>query len=387
VTTKPKVLIVIATDAIGGPGKGVFQFLQYASREAFDYLLCNFELKNRPMGEFVREARASRLNLTLLKQRATIDPGLILRARRLVVENGINTVQTHGYKANALGFFLWLLFGVPWIAFAHGYTDDNWKMRVYNRFDRWVLRHAVRIVCVSDSVRDSLIRRGIDRKKMRLVYNAIELPAAKALEGGAKLKTTHGIAADRVVIGVVGRLNPEKGQMMFLRAMREVAVVCPEAMALIVGDGQDRELLERYSREHELEDRVIFTGYRHNVADYYRILDLLVLPSLSEGLPNTVLEAMACGVPVLATRVGGVPEIIDESNGVTVAPNDPTALAEQMVELLRDDARRRTIGVNGRNSLYPRFAPDRRAREILDLYHEVLDTTRRKARTESAWLT
>lgn len=371
-TTKPRVLILIATDAIGGPGKGLFQFLAHAPLDAFDYVLCNFSLKGRPMGQFVQEARRRGLHLRLLRQRATIDPGMIVEAARIVREHGINLVQTHGYKSNLLGLCLRLLTRTPWIGFAHGYTDDNRKMRLYNRIDRAVLRGADRVVAVSDSMRRTLIGHGVAKDQIRLIYNAVDRPERIGASAGDALKRAHSIGTGRKVIGVIGRLNPEKGQRVFLEAMREVTAKCPDAIALIVGDGQERHALERYSREHGLADVVVFTGYRENMSDYYGVLDLLVVPSLSEGLPNAVLEAMSFGIPVVATRVGGVPEIINGHNGVLVAPGDPQSLAARIVELLSDEPLRASVAAAGRDSLYPRFDPCHRAGRIVDLYKELL---------------
>jgi glycosyltransferase involved in cell wall biosynthesis len=375
VKIKPRVLILIATDPIGGPGKGLFQFLKYAPREAFDYTLCNFNVKNRPDGQFIQEARRKNMNLVLLDQRAMIDPRLIIEARRIIFERGINLVQTHGYKSNVIGFFLQTLCRRPWIAFAHGYTDDNWKVRLYNWIDRAVLRYADRIVTVSDSMRALLIRSGVREDKIRLIYNAIESTDARPTTEASEMKKRHGIAAEQKVVGVIGRLSPEKGQLIFLKAMEKVVRSCPNLIALIVGEGQDQAMLQDYCRENRLSDCVVFAGYQKNIGDYYQILDLLVLPSLSEGLPNTVLEAMAFGIPVLATSVGGVPEVIEkEENGILVPPNDPQALADRMIELLRDDILRREIGSKGKSSLHPRFAPDHRVRQIIDLYHNLLSS-------------
>lgn len=363
---------MIATDPIGGPGKGLFQFLKHAPRETFDYILCNFDVKNRLVGEFITEARRKKLNLTLLRQRATIDPGLIFQARRVVLEHDINLIQTHGYKSNVIGFFLHSLCRRPWIGFAHGYTDDNMKVRLYNRIERSVLRHADRIVTVSDSMRALLTKHGVAAEKIRVIHNAIDTNEAVPVASRAEIKQRHGLSSKQKIIGVIGRLNPEKGQMIFLRAMEKTVRSCPDVKSLVIGDGQDRPMLERFCRENGLTDHVVFLGYQDKIADYYQILDLLVLPSLSEGLPNTVLEAMTFGIPVLATSVGGVPEIIENGNGVLVPPNDPEALAERMIELLKDDSLRGAIGLKGKNSLYPRFAPDHRVRQIIGLYNELL---------------
>jgi glycosyltransferase involved in cell wall biosynthesis len=372
-TIKPRVLIIIGTDPIGGPGKGLFQFLKHASPQTFDYTLCNFNVRNRPQGEFIQEARRNNLNLVLLEQRAKIDPRMIFQARRIVLEHGINIVQTHGYKAHVVGFFLRLFCRRPWICFSHGYIYSNLKMRLYNWIDRSVLlRCADRVVTVSGSMRAMLIRNGVREEKIRLIYNAIDPTEAEPTTAASEVKRRHGIAADQKVIGVIGRLNPEKGQWLFLRAMEKTIRSCPDVKALLIGDGQDQAMLERYCRENGLGDHVVFLGYQENIADYYQVLDLLVLPSLSEGLPNAVLEAMSFGIPVLATSVGGVPEIIQNGNGMMVPPNDPEVLSERMVELLKNDSLRRAIGLKGKSSLYPRFAPDHRARQILKLYDELL---------------
>lgn len=372
INTQPKVLIMIATDAIGGPGKGLFQFLKHASPKAFDYVLCNFSIKGRPAGQFVEEALRRNLNLTLLDQRAMIDPFLIFQARKIVLQQGIDLIQTHGYKSHLIGFFLRLLCRRPWLAFAHGYTYGNWKMRLYNRMDLWLLRYADRVVAVSDATRRLLKQNRVPAERIALIYNAIDpadaVPAAEA----AEVKKRHGLAPDRKAIGVIGRFNPEKGQGIFLKAMRKVVQDCPDVKALLIGDGPDQAELERYCRENGLRDWVVFTGYRENIADYYRILDLLVLPSFTEGLPNTVLEAMSFGIPVLATSVGGVPEIIEKDNGVLVPPDDPEALAERMIELLQNESLRKAIGAKGRSALYPRFAPDHRVEKIVGLYHALL---------------
>lgn len=372
VQMKPKVLISIATDPIGGPGKGLFQFLKCAPREVFDYTLCNFKLMNRPTGQFIQEARRNGLNLVLLNQRVMIDPSLIMQARRIVLEQGINLIQTHGYKSNVMGFFLRSMCRQPWIAFAHGYTDDNRKVRLYNRIDRAVLRRADQIVTVSDSLRLSLIGSGIREDKIRVIYNAIELTDVKPTTEATEVKKRHGISADQRVVGVVGRLGPEKGQLVFLKAMKKAVRGCPKLIALIIGEGQDQEMLKDYCRENRLTEHVIFSGYQENIDDYYQIIDVLVVPSLSEGLPNTVLEAMSFGIPVLATSVGGIPEVIGDENGVLVRPNDSEALSDAMIELFQDDTRRINIGSKGKSSLHPRFEAEHRAQQIIGLYHDLL---------------
>ena len=383
---KPKVLIMIATDQISGPAKGVLQFLENAPAGAFDYVLCGFEVTNRPVGQFVQEARRRNLNLRVLKQRFPFDPDLILQARHLIRENGINIVQTHGYKSNTIGHFLRTSGRLPWIGFAHGYIDDNWKNRFYNRIDRLALRRADRIVAVSKAMKELLVGHGIAGKAIRVVHNAVDPREAEPDTPASTIRQRYGLTSEQKVIGVVGRLSPEKGQLIFLKAMEETVRKFPRVKALIIGDGQDRAMLEGFCREKGLSDHVVFLGHQERIANYYQVLDLFVLPSLSEGSPNAVLEAMSFAIPVLATAVGGVPEIIQEGNGAMVPSNDSGMLAKKMIELLADDALRSAIGLKGKSSLFAGFTAAGRVKQIVDLYEELLsDQSRTQSTYSSAW--
>lgn len=368
----PRVLIIIATDPIGGPGKGLLQFLKYAPREEFQHILCNFRFKKRPLGEFCQEAMRNGVNLKLLDQRAVIDPSLVFQVLKLMKENGINILQTHGYKGNVIGYLVSRLHAVPWVAFAHGYTSDNAKIRLYNRLDRMVLRKADRVVVVSNALKSLLEDSNVPGDKISVIHNAIDENGFSPEATPEQIRERHNLKKYQKIIGVVGRLNPEKGQMVFLRGFKEVARAFPETRALIIGDGQEMEILKEYCKQHQLDGNVVFTGYQSDISGYYRVLDLLVLPSLSEGLPNAVLEAMSFGIAVIGTSVGGVPEVIDGKNGILVPANDHKALAEKMIELLAFEEKRKNIGIKGRESLYPAFAPSIRARRIMGLYTELL---------------
>lgn len=368
----PRVLIIIATDPIGGPGKGLLQFLKYASRDEFQYILCNFRFKKRPLGEFCQEAMRNGINLKLLNQCAVIDPTLVFQVSKIIRENKINILQTHGYKGNIIGYLVSRLHHVPWVAFAHGYTSDNTKIRLYNRLDKMVLRKADRVVVVSSALKAFLEDSRVPGDKISVIHNAIDENGFSHDATPDQIKERHNLQKHQKIIGVVGRLNPEKGQMIFLRGFQEVVRAFPETRALIIGDGQDMDVLKEYCKQHQLERNVIFTGYQSDISGYYRVLDLLVLPSLSEGLPNAILEAMSFSIPVIGTSVGGVPEVINGKNGILVPANDHKALAEKMIELLAFEEKRKNLGIRGRESLFPAFAPSIRASRILGLYTELL---------------
>ncbi len=368
-----KILIIIATGVLGGPGKGLFQFFKCADDNRFEYLLCNFYLKRRPKGEFMIQAENTGLNIKLLHQHWIIDPSLIWQARRMVKENNISIIQTHGYKANVLGYFLKKLCKKPWIGFAHGYTDENLKVRIYNKLDRFVLRYPDVVVTVSNSIKKLLIDSGVPENKMEIIYNAIDKDEQRTDLSSDEVRAKYGIKQGERVIGVVGRLSPEKGQGIFLHAFKKIVEINPFVKAIIIGDGQEKDRLIQFCSNNGLKEKVIFTGHQKNIADFYQIMDVLTLPSYSEGLPNVVLEAMTLKIPIIATSVGGVPEVIaDGRNGVLVKPGDPELLSQAIIGLLLNTNKRDALAENGFSSLYPKFSPSLRAQKIMNLYREML---------------
>jgi glycosyltransferase involved in cell wall biosynthesis len=370
---KPKVLIIIATSIVGGPGKGLFQFFKYAPKEEFDYLLCNFSVKGRNGGDFEQEAKRQNLNLYLLKQNHFYDPGLISQTKRLIKEQGFNIIQTHGHKADFIARFVRKTIQIPWLCFVHGWTDEDLKIRIYNMVDRWAIKGSDRIVAVSEAMKDKLVRIGIPGQKITVIYNSIEDNGFYKEPPDPNLRKKFASNDETLLVGVIGRLSKEKGQKIFLEAWERVCKQVPNTKALLIGDGPDREMLKKIPVQQGLENKVIFLGHQLNPHPFYRILDLVVMPSLSEGLPNVPLEALAHKKAIIVTSVGGTPEIIEDGrNGVLVNPGDPESLSLAIITLLMNSEKRNSMAAHGLDSLYPKFSPENRARQILSLYQEIL---------------
>jgi glycosyltransferase involved in cell wall biosynthesis len=370
---KPKVLIIIATSIVGGPGKGLFQFLRFAPAEQFDYLLCNFSVKGMDGGDFGQEAKRQNLNLYLLKQNHFYDHGLISQTKRLIKEQGFNIIQTHGHKANFIARFLKKTIQIPWLCFVHGWTDEDLKIRIYNMVDRWAIKGSDRIVAVSEAMKDKLVRIGIPGQKITVIYNSIEDNGFYKEPPDPNLRKKFASNDETLLVGVIGRLSREKGQRIFLEAWAKVCKLIPNTIVLFIGDGPDREILEKICVAKGIQDKVVFLGHQINPHPFYRILDLVVMPSLSEGLPNVPLEALAHNKPIIATSVGGTPEIIEDGrNGFLVKPGDHKAILNAITSILINHEKRATIAENSLSSLYPKFSPQNRASQILSLYQEIL---------------
>jgi len=372
-TKKPKVLIIIATSIVGGPGKGLFQFFDFAPGEQFDYLICNFSVKGGEGGDFEREAKKRNLKFYLLKQNHYYDPTLISQTKELVKRHNFNIIQTHGHKANFIARFLKNSIQIPWLCFVHGWTDEDLKIRLYNRIDRWAIKGAHRVVAVSEDMKAKLVKIGIPEQKLTVIHNAIEDNGFYRDSPDPDLRKQFAADSDTLLVGVIGRLSREKGQRVFLEAWERVCKQVSKAKAILIGDGADRKILEGICIQKGLQDKVIFVGHQVNPHPFYRILDLVVMPSLSEGLPNVPLEALAHKKPIVATSVGGTPEIIEDGkNGILVKPGDPNNLSKAILALLGSSEKRNLMGANGLSSFYPKFSPENRALKILSVYRELL---------------
>lgn len=367
---RPRVLIAIATDAIGGPGKGLLQFLRCGGADRCEPLMTSFWMGPPGRWPFGDAVHRTKVPFAVLTQRWTLDPLLIPQALRIVREHRIQILQSHGYKGHLLCLALRLCTGLPWIAFVHGWTEENRKIALYTKLEKTIVRFADRVVAVSDSIVRRLNADWIGREKIVIIHNAVD-PEEHGGDGG-DIRREWGVGSDPLV-GVVGRLSPEKGQLYFVEALALLMERFPRLKGMLVGDGQDREQLERRVRELGLGERVLFAGHQERMAPFYRAFDLVVLPSLSEGMPNAALEAMLFARPVVATRVGGIPEVVvDGVTGTLVPERSPEALAGAVATLLGEPSRRERYGAAGRERVMAEFSPRSRVDRIVTLYEELL---------------
>ncbi len=393
---RPRVCMLLATDRLGGPGKGLVQFLRHGGLAGCSPVVVAYEAGEPGETEFTRAVRDTGADLRILRQRGAFDVSLIPQALRVVRDEGCEVLQSHGYKSHAVCACLHAMTGLPWVAFVHGWTAENVRVRAYRVLEQALLPLATRVVAVSDALGRSVWPAA--RRRMVVIPNAID--PAEALRDGdvpatglyaspdaspdanhdtgsdagkGDLRAAFGIAADALVAGVVGRLSPEKGHIHFLRALARARQTEPRLVGLLAGDGPGADMLRREADMLGLAHAVTFAGHVSRVARVYRALDVAVLPSLSEGMPNAALEAMLHGLPVVASHVGGVPEVVrDGETGLLVPPGDETQLAAALVALCADVERRKALGARGRERVLGHFAPHQRAERILGLYHELL---------------
>jgi len=370
-----RVLALIAANEVTGPLRGLFQLIEHAKDVQF--VLGMFLLKgHQPMGA-VAEAVRRGLHVELLTQTRRYDPGLLIRTAKIIRTYRLAVIQSHGYKSAVVAWICGRLYGIPWVAFSHGYTSENRRISLYNRLDAWVLRHADAVVAMSRAMGNQLTVGGVPLNRVHVIHNAID-PAEYSVSGdGSSWRRRWGISPDAVVLGVIGRLSPEKGQQIFLEAFQGVVAQDPNRRAVLVGEGPEKERLIQLVRHLGLANHVLFTGHDSHIEELYPALDLVVIPSLSEGLPNVLLESLLYGKPVVATEVGGIPEVLKPAgSGWLVPPSDVKALENAMVDALQDAGRRTSSGSAGFDYVRRHCSPQRRADSVSWLYRHILELDR-----------
>ncbi|HVP36425.1 MAG TPA: glycosyltransferase family 4 protein [Terriglobales bacterium] len=368
-----KVIILIATYRIGGPGKEILDICEVAPEFGFDPILVGFTVGREKNTPFLDEANRRKIKTFSIRHYFRYDPSPIIQFHSLLKRSQIDIIQTHGHKANFIAFALRDFVNRPWIAFVHGWTDEDWKIRVYNRLDKYLLRFADRLIAVSKDMASKLQTLGIPHEKVVTIYNAVFEKGISSGDPNLDIRREFKITQGDKLIGVIGRLSPEKGQIYFLKSFSEVTKTFPRVTALIVGEGPDEKKLKDFCALKQLDHKVIFTGYQKDIASIYKSLDLVVLPSLSEGMPNVALESMLLGKPVIGTNAGGTPEVIaDEMTGLLVPPEDPPSLARAMLELLNDEKKMKIFSEKGRDWVLENFSLEKRAKRLVELYRKLL---------------
>lgn len=321
--------------------------------------------------EFIQSVRAAGVPIDVIPERRRFDLGVVAALKSIIERRQPDIVITQSIKSHFLMWRSRLWKKIPWVAYHHGYTTTDSKMRLYNRFDRWSLPKADLVMTVCEAFAKELVSiNKLSREKILVQHNPIR-PEPKADPANVKeLRARLGIADHERVILSVGRLSKEKAHADLILAFQQLCGTNADYKLVIVGDGPERANLE--AAASPLEKRLVFTGQINDVQPFYAMADVFVLPSHSEGSPNVLLEAMAAEVPVVATAVGGVPQIVEDGESALLVPaQDPSALAEAIQRLIigRELAGRLTR--NASTVVANNHAPEQYARSLIEIYYEV----------------
>ena len=356
-----KILHVDPETGFGGGERQVAGLVRHLARRGHDNVLLA-----APAGALAARVPAADARLRPLVIRNDVDVLAALRLRRQIRVEHPDIVHFHTSRAHAMS---------PWIGRTRAIVTRrmDYRLRPGRRVDLLYNRSVAAVVAISNDVRQKLLAAGVRPERVRVIRSAVEPPAGlPGAAGRAAARARHGIASDEMAIGVVAALERRKAHDVLLHALAATLSKLPPLRVLFCGDGAERAALGRLTRELGLESRVRFLGELAQVADVLAAIDLFVLPSRHEGLGVAVLEAMAVGLPVVASAVGGLPEVVDDGKtGLLVPPDDPRALGAAIAELAGDVERARRMGVAGRARVLAEFSMERMADAYEALYTEL----------------
>lgn len=269
----------------------------------------------------------------------------------IVSENGIELLLLHGHKARTVGWYAGKKMRIPLIGVSRGWTTENWKMKIYNRLDKWIHKRLDHIVCVSLGQADKVLKSGVPKDRVSVIHNSIRTERFSGTPDTAFRKNLENMFREppRFILGNAGRLSPEKGFDVLIEALSLLVKRDLSVGLVIFGEGFLLDSLRKRAENLGVSDSVVFAGFTDELDRFMPNFDVFVQSSHTEGLPNVLLEAMAGRTAVVATEVGGTAEVVEDGKtGLLVPPADPGAIADSVQKILADPQRRTLMEKFGR---------------------------------------
>ncbi|MDA8324668.1 MAG: glycosyltransferase [Nitrospiraceae bacterium] len=371
---KLKVLHIRASNFNGGPEKQILEHLSCLDNSRFTSVLCSYA-RGGKQNELLDRARALGIKTCAVREKGPFDISALSNIVRVIHKEGIDLICTHGYKPYIQGWIASRITGVPIIAVSRGCTSENLKVRIYEFMEDVFLRFSDRVVAVSHGQKGKIEKAGVPAKKISVIHNGIRLNGKPDLPTDL-IRREFAIGRDAAVIVSAGRLSPEKNFGLLIDAAGMITDEKIEAGFVIFGEGPLRGPLEAKIKEKGLQNNFFLPGFKKNLAEYVSGADIFVLPSFKEGLPNVVLEAFALRKPVVATRVGGIPEIVmDGISGFLVSPSSCGQLSECIIRLIRNPEMATEFGEAGYKHVRAHFDIGQQTRVYEELYMRLAGRT------------
>jgi glycosyltransferase involved in cell wall biosynthesis len=374
---------IITRLCTGGAQENTFHTVRLANRDRFEsHLISGPTLGAEGSIEAAVEAAGVEIlrEPNLVREPNALRDGRALRSlTRRLREGRYDIVHTHTSKAGMIGRIAARRAGVPIVVHTpHGNIFDGyfspWKTRLFIALERFAARRTDCIIELTKGGIEEHLAVGIGRRaQYDVIFSGIDLsPYEAAITTRDSTRAALGIPPGGLLVGGVGRLEPVKGFTYFVEAAARIAETVPEAHFVIAGSGALENALR--AQAAPLGDRMHFLGLRHDVPALMAAFDVLVVPSRNEGMGRVILEAGAAGVPVVAARVGGIPDLVDEGmTGRLVPKEDPEALAGAVIALLRNAEERRAMGANARAKVVPAYSLENMVAAIEQRYEELLN--------------
>lgn len=320
--------------------------------------------------ELVSAAKELGYEVVQFPIKGAFDMTALAAVKKYVVDNHIDIVHSHGYREDL--YALKSKSVAKLVATNHLWKRTDWKLSLYAKLDAFLLRFFRHIIAVSKPVKLDMLSEGLKEQKISIVQNGIDTQRYAQSHDCAAIKGELGIAADNTVMATLSSLTGEKAINIAISAFADVKKESKKLTLLIIGDGPELENLKQQAAASHCADNIIFAGRRSDIARLLSCVDLFLLPSLAEGLPMALLEAMASSCAVVATQVGDVADVVDSEVGRLIQPGDSQALTTAIEEIVYDSAALHQLGQAAKQRIEQRFSSTAMAKGYAAIYDSVL---------------
>lgn len=356
-----KIMHLRSSDLFGSPERLIIGQCRYIKTHNF---VCASFVADQGDNRFLKECTSAGIETVAIADSFPGDLRIAGKLKHIIAEQKVDLVVTHDYKSAFYTYVALRKAAVSQIGYFHGVTSENWKVRVYNAVDRWVLRRLKRVITVSEATKQRLAGYGVEPSLISVVPNGID--DSTVIE--APIARDYETQPFRLI--AVGRLSFEKGFDILIEAINEVH--SEEALPIeldIYGTGPEENKIRKLIDQYQLGHMVRLNGFVPDVIPVLSQADLLVMSSRSEGMPVTILEAWSQALPVLAAAAGGVPELIsDNLNGYLVEPENVSALAEKIIRLVRERSGLASVAAAGWKTVREKYTYSRQAQLLSPIY-------------------
>ena len=371
---KVKILHLISSAGFFGAENVVIELAKQLLASNYEPIIGVFNNIHNNHTEIADVAKSYNLKVKLFTCNGQFDLKTIMTIRNFIKKNDILIIHSHGYKSNFYALMANLYNkNLSSITTCHLWTQASFKNRIYESLDKKWLNRFDRIVTVSDELMDEVLTRRISESKVTTIYNGIDLDRFNDVFNINDIRKKLNIPSHFKVIGTIGRLNEQKGHVFIIESAPQILKAFPDTIFVIVGDGYLKQTLQEKVVDAKLEKNFIFTGIYKNIPEILAAMDIFILPSLAEGLPMALLEAMAAKKPIIASKVGSIPDvIIPNETGLLIEPRDVSSLEKSIIELLNDKNKAARLAENGYKTIINKFSSKIMAKKYLDIYETLL---------------
>lgn len=360
----------VVTGTGGGPEKTILNSPRFLTEHGIDSA-CLFMRPPGDPGFATLEQKAAACNAEIIgiDDNGPLDRGVVKHCVRVCRDRNVTVWHAHDYKSNAIGLLVKKQHPMHLVTTTHGWVRKTWKTPLYYAIDRFCLKRYQQVVCVSQDLHDACRKLRISDERLHLIDNAIVADDYDLSEATPAERAAFGVTDGRVLLGACGRLSEEKGFDLLISAVSNLAKQGMDVGLIIVGEGHLREQLQHQIDDAGMQDRITLAGFLSDPRQLYRAIDLFVLSSLREGLPNVVLEAMASGRPVLTTKVNGIPRLVtDNENGLIIDCGSTDQIESGLKRLISAPDLAKALAAAGRRTVEQQFSFRKRLERMVQVY-------------------